>query len=80
MRSSTKNILYGPWWWSSGQHALLLLQQSEFESRWGLQFFCIIVVEKNENKQKEAGVGPFLKKTFSVERISRYTTQVIQKM
>ena len=26
-------------------------------------FFCKIVVEKNENKQKEAGVGPiFLKK------------------
>ena len=24
-------------------------------------FFCKIVVEKNENKQKEAGVGPFLK-------------------
>ena len=22
-------------------------------------FFCKIVVEKNENKQKEAGVGPF---------------------
>ena len=28
---------------------------------WGLQFFCKIVIEKNENKQKEAGVGPFLK-------------------
>ena len=27
-------------------------------------FFCKIVVEKNKNKQKEAGVGPiFLKKT-----------------
>ena len=26
-------------------------------------FFCKIVVEKNENKQKEAGVGPILKKT-----------------
>ena len=22
-------------------------------------FFCKIVVEKNENKQKEAGIGPF---------------------
>ena len=22
-------------------------------------FFCKMVVEKNENKQKEAGVGPF---------------------
>ena len=25
-------------------------------------FFCKIVFEKNENKQKEAGVGPLLKK------------------
>ena len=25
--------LLGPWWWSNGQRALLLLQQSEFESR-----------------------------------------------
>ena len=25
-------------------------------------FFCKNIVEKNENKQKEAGVGPFLKK------------------
>ena len=54
----------GPWWWSSGQRARLLLRWSEFESRWGLQFFCKIVIEKNENKQKEAGVGPFLKKTL----------------
>ena len=26
------------------------------------KFFCKIVVEKTENKQKEAGVGPFLEK------------------
>ena len=25
-------------------------------------FFCKNIVEKNENKQKEAGVGPLLKK------------------
>ena len=25
-------------------------------------FFCKIVVEKNENKQKEAGIGPFFLK------------------
>ena len=25
-------------------------------------FFCKNIVEKNENKQKEAGVGPFFKK------------------
>ena len=27
-------------------------------------FFCKIVVEKNKNKQKEAGVGPIFKKDF----------------
>ena len=27
-------------------------------------FFCKIVVENNENKQKEAGVGPIFKKEF----------------
>ena len=25
------------------------------------KFFCKIVVEKTENKQKEAGIGPFFK-------------------
>ena len=25
-------------------------------------FFCNIVAEKNENKQKEAGIGPYSKK------------------
>ena len=33
-------------------------------------FFCKIVVEKNENKQKEAGVGPiFLKKRNLVQNL-----------
>ena len=54
-----KELNVGPWWWSSGQRARLLLRQSEFESRWGLHFFCKIVIEKHENKQKEAEVGPF---------------------
>ena len=54
--------ILGLWWWSSGQRARLLLRRSEFDSRWSLQFFCKIVVEKNENKQKEAGVGPIFKK------------------
>ena len=40
-----------------GQCAWLLLRWSEFESRWS-QHFCIFFVETNENKQKEAGVGP----------------------
>ena len=48
----------GPWWWSSGQRAPLLLWQSEFESGWSLQFFCKNSFEKNKNGQKEAGVGP----------------------
>ena len=41
------------------KRARLLLEQSEFEFRWCLQIYCKIVVEKNEYKQKEAGVGPF---------------------
>ena len=55
-----------PWWWSSGQRARLLLRQSEFDSRCSLQFYCKIVVEKNKNKQKEVGVGPF-KKHLDIE-------------
>ena len=50
---TVNNYEIGPWWWSSGQRARLLLRWSEFESRWGLQFFCKIVIEKNENKQKK---------------------------
>ena len=61
-RIMSKRSHVGPWWWSSGQRARLLLRRSEFESRWSLQFFCKIVIEKHENKQKEAGVGPFLKR------------------
>ena len=57
----SKNIPIGPWWWSSGQRARLLLRRSEFESRWGLQFFCKIVVEKNENKQKRGWGWPIFK-------------------
>ena len=40
----------------------LQFRQSEFEFSSSLQCFCKIVVEKNENKQKEAGVGPFFLK------------------
>ena len=39
----------------------LQFRQSEFEFSSSLQCFCKIVVEKNENKQKEAGVRPFKK-------------------
>ena len=41
----------GPWrWWSSGQHARLLLQRSVFESRWRLQFLCKIVIWKEQKR------------------------------
>ena len=50
-------------WGASGQPACLLLRRSEFESRWTLQFCCNIVVEKNQNKQKEAGFVAFFKRT-----------------
>ena len=51
----------GQWWWSSSQRARLLLWRSKFKSRWSLQFFCKVLFQKNENKQKEARVGPFFK-------------------
>ena len=34
------------------QRARLQLRRSKFESRWGLQFFCKNVFEKNKNEQK----------------------------
>ena len=43
----------GPWWWSIGQCAHLLLRRPVFESRWSIQFFCEMFVEKNEKKQKK---------------------------
>ena len=39
-----------------GQRDRLLLWRSEFESRWSLQFFVKIVVERDENKQNESVV------------------------
>ena len=48
----------GPWWWSNGQCARLLLRRSKFESRWSLKFLFCKLFEKDENKQKEAGNGP----------------------
>ena len=62
--------VYGPWWWSSGRRACLLLRQSEFESCWSLQFFCNICVWKERKKQKEARVGPL--KTKAVSTTGRY--------
>ena len=46
-------------WWSSGQHDCHLLRRSEFETCLSLHFFCKIIPEKNENKQKEAGLANF---------------------
>ena len=45
----------GPWTWSSGQRAHLLLRRSEFESHWTHKF----IFEMNENKLKGTGVGLF---------------------
>ena len=56
------NYFFSEWWWSCGQCARLLLWRAEFESCWHLQFFSVnFVLEKNENKQKEAVVGQFFK-------------------
>ena len=51
----------GRWCWSSGQHACLILLQSEFQSWWGLHFFCTICVWKEQKWIKRAGVGSFKK-------------------
>ena len=42
--------------WSA---CLASFRLSEFESRWSPQFFVKFMFEKNKNKQKEAGDGPF---------------------
>ena len=63
--------LEGPWWWSSGQHARLLLRRTEFESCWGL-LFLLLSTEKNENKHKKVGIGPLFSKnkySFGVRRL-----------
>ena len=77
-----KNAKIGARWWSSGQRARLLLWRSEFESRSSLQFISIkFVFDANENKQKEAGVGPYKKimqkwrKNFSVLQICAVTIE-----
>ena len=58
-----KRHCFGPWWWSSGQRARLLLRRSEFESRWDLQNFSVkFLLKRTKIKQKEAGVAHFLKR------------------
>ena len=52
----------GRWWWSSGQHTRLWLWRSKFESNCLLNF-C----KKTNIKEKEAGVGPSLKKVTSIQ-------------
>ena len=41
-----------------------LLQRSEFESCWSLQFLFCKMFEKNKNKQKEAGNGPLFRDVY----------------
>ena len=59
------------WWWSSGQ--LARLPSIRVRIPLSLQFKFCKFFEKNENKQKEAGVGPFYLKNFIVlnQRSSR---------
>ena len=50
-----------------------ILWQSEFESCGSRQFFLKIVAEKNENKQKEAGIDP-LKTVTTIQKNSGHGT------
>ena len=63
------NVLWSWCWWSSGQRASLLLQWSEFDFQWRLQFFCKIVVEKNDKNNKRPGLAHF-KKRINVLSVS----------
>ena len=58
-----KSELKGPWWWcSSGQHPRSLNLAKVYN------FSVKIVVEKDENKQKEAGVVPLLKEHICCDK------------
>ena len=59
-----RNIKSGPWLWSSGQRARLLLRRSEFESAKACRFYVNFLFEKTENKQKRPGLA-HLKKEIS---------------
>ena len=59
--------LDGPWLWSSGQHAHLLLRRSEFKSHWSEHFIFGKLFEKNENKWKNME-WPNLKKIIMIFR------------
>ena len=61
-RNKWEVIPVGQWLWSSGQRACLRLLRSKFESR-EVDLLFSKLFEKNENKQKEAGDGPFKKKS-----------------
>ena len=57
--SANNYSILGPWWWSRGQCAHLVLQRSEFESREVYSIYSVKLLEKNENKQKESGMVHF---------------------
>ena len=48
--------------WSACSSSTLTIP-SEFEPCWSLQFFCKIVVEKNENKQQSSGLAHLKKQS-----------------
>ena len=64
-----KYLTVGPWWWSSGQRARLL---SVYPSSNPAEFFILFcnVLEKNENKQEEAG-DDTIKKHTTVDAFRR---------
>ena len=45
---------FGPWWWSSGQRACLLLRKSKFKFRWSLQFCSLNYLKNLKNKKRPA--------------------------
>ena len=50
--------MIGPWWWSSGPHARLISNDPSSNPTEVHNFSAKIVVERDENNLKEAGLGP----------------------
>ena len=58
-------MLYGLWWWPSGQRHHLLPRRSKFESCWLLKYS----VQKDKTKCKRGRGWPILKKFLGLARI-----------
>ena len=59
----TNNKRYMPCccWWLSGHSVRLLLRRSEFKASESLQFYCVELLEKNENETKGGRDKTFLR-------------------